>query len=109
MTRKFSEIEPRHSGFYALVRAVEICRTRRELARRVGVDPMSVWHWLNRDAAIPVQHIARICAAVNDPDVTPWTLRPDFIEDWKLLARLLRPLLPDDAAPIDTQASTEAA
>jgi DNA-binding transcriptional regulator YdaS (Cro superfamily) len=65
--------------------AVSICGTQTELARRLGKKPMFVWQWLHRDGAVPIEYVARVVQAVDDPRVTPFTLRPDY-PYWGLLA-----------------------
>jgi DNA-binding transcriptional regulator YdaS (Cro superfamily) len=73
------------SGYDALVLAVAICGSQKALAHRLGKHPSVVWNWLHRDGLVPLEHVARVVDVVDDPRITPFTLRPDF-DDWRLLA-----------------------
>ncbi|WP_244827654.1 YdaS family helix-turn-helix protein [Caballeronia sp. TF1N1] len=72
-------------AFDGLMLAVSLCGTQTELARRLGKRPPLVWQWLHRDGGVPIEYVARVVHAVNDPRITPFTLRPDY-PYWRLLA-----------------------
>lgn len=67
-----------------LLRAVDLCVTKAELARRIKRSPQEVWNWVNRDKRAPVDACPFIVAACDHPDVTLERLRPDY-EGWALL------------------------
>ena len=73
----------------AMARAVECCGSQSELARRIGVSTQNVRVWLTGIAEVPLNYAPFIVQAVDDPDVTLFTLRPDFGKGWLLLAQLL--------------------
>jgi DNA-binding transcriptional regulator YdaS (Cro superfamily) len=60
----------------ALARAVRICGSQSELARRIRVKQQNVWSWLNKSKRVP----AEACKAIEDAtggQVTCHELRPD--------------------------------
>lgn len=62
-----------------LERAVEICTSQAELARRIGgnVKQAHVWNWLNSDSGLaPAEH-CRAIETATDGEVTRYELRPD--------------------------------
>lgn len=73
----------------ALQRAVDICGTQAELARKVAefkknpkIKQAHVWNWLNRDQEVPADCVIAVEAATIDeatgqPQVTRYDLRPD--------------------------------
>jgi DNA-binding transcriptional regulator YdaS (Cro superfamily) len=72
----------------ALARAIEICGTQVELARRVAsykkndkIKQAHVWNWLNRDKEVPADVVLAIEAATNDSHGRPQVLRHDLRPD----------------------------
>lgn len=63
----------------ALKRAIEICGSQAELAKRVGKTQGHVWQWLNRDRKVPAEMARRIEAA-TDGKVARHELRPDLYD-----------------------------
>jgi len=43
-------------------------------SKLVGVNPQSVWNWLNRDKQIPAEYVVRIEEITGIPC---WEIRPD--------------------------------
>lgn len=76
-------------GIAALDLAVEFAGGASKLARLIGANASSVAHWQARDFRVPVDYVPVICAAINHPKVTPYTLRPDLAKEWKHLTPLL--------------------
>ncbi|CAE6958961.1 YdaS family helix-turn-helix protein [Paraburkholderia domus] len=76
-------------GMVALSHAVRLCKTQTELARRINTDSRRLWNWMYRDHQVPLAMVPFVVDAVNNELVTPETLRPDFAEGWRLLAKQL--------------------
>jgi DNA-binding transcriptional regulator YdaS (Cro superfamily) len=89
MKRKYDLVAARSAGVIALLKAVELCGSQSELARRIDVEDSTLASWIAGYRGVPLEHVPFIVAAVNDPTVTPITLRPDYFKGWALLMRQL--------------------
>lgn len=76
-------------GMAALFHAVRLCKTQTELARRIDTDSRRLWNWMYRDHQVPLAMVPFVVDAVNSELVTPESLRPDYAEGWRLLAKQL--------------------
>ncbi|WP_230947758.1 transcriptional regulator [Burkholderia territorii] len=68
--------------------AIDLCRargiSRAEFARRVGVTPQTLHHWIKRDLKAPVEACPFIERECSDPRVRCETLRPDY-DGWEIV------------------------
>lgn len=62
-----------------LIKAIEICGSQSELARRCGVNQASVWFWLHRNKSLSPTAAIAIEKATNKK-ISRKKLLPDF--DW---------------------------
>ncbi|MEM5297623.1 YdaS family helix-turn-helix protein [Burkholderia sp. JPY481] len=92
-----------YPGMSALIRAIELCGSQLLLAQAIGIRNAKLSAWLHQTRKVPLEFVPLICAAANHPDVTPMTLRPDYMQGWALLARQLR------GAPREADAEREPA
>jgi DNA-binding transcriptional regulator YdaS (Cro superfamily) len=79
-----------YAGMPALIRAIELSGTQELLARAIGVESKDISRWLHKTHTVPLEYVPFIVAAVFHPEVSPVTLRPDFLQGWALLSRQLR-------------------
>ncbi|WP_187611278.1 YdaS family helix-turn-helix protein [Paraburkholderia sp. 31.1] len=110
MTRSIEAVAIARSypGMHALIRAVEICGSHLLLSQAIGVRKQNIANWLHVSRMVPLEYVPSIVAVANDPEVTPWTLRPDFAQGWALLARQLRTSSPGSRDGVaESEALTE--
>jgi len=57
---------------------MSLCGAQPGLARRLGKRRTFVRQWLHREGEAPIEYVALVAQAVDDPRVTHFTLRPDW-------------------------------
>lgn len=76
----------------ALQKAIEICGSRRELARRISLfTPCTsgrIDMWFSRNTVVPIDAVPFVAAAV-DGQVSVYELCPEYAEGWRVLRALL--------------------
>ena len=89
MARKIGHIPQQ---LEALQKAIAICGSRRELARRISVympcTSGRIDMWFSRNTMVPMDAAPFIAAAV-DGEVSVYELCPEYSEGWQLLSLLL--------------------
>ena len=60
----------------ALEKAISIAGNQTKLAKKLGVNPMTVTHWVHRNKGIVPS--GRVEAIYQATGVTPYELRPDI-------------------------------
>ncbi|TQE95221.1 MAG: helix-turn-helix domain-containing protein [Spiribacter salinus] len=63
----------------AIMKAVQVCGSQSELARRIGVKQAHVWYWIHRGRKAPPEHCRAIETATGGV-VSVYDLRPDVFE-----------------------------
>ena len=64
----------------ALEKAIEICGSQTELAKRIGMSQQLVSYWVSTGRGIPAEHIGRVSKATKIPVKQ---LRADIFEGVK--------------------------
>lgn len=76
-------------GLAALDLAIVFAGGASKLAGLIGTSGSSISHWQFRDERVPLDYVPAICAAINHPKITPYTLRPDLAAEWRRITPLL--------------------
>ena len=90
-----------YPGMEQLLKVIEIAGSIPLFANAIDATPGRVNTWIYSTRKIPLEYIPRIVDFADDPTITPETLRPDFRDGWRLLARQLNNRRRTDTAVLE--------